>query len=87
MDRVSRYGFIVNDLRRSRWAWVGIWLLTRLLPANRLTRHDGPLSTLRAYTPSEIRQLAMLAGQPEAKLFVRPFSRMALVVEKELEAP
>jgi SAM-dependent methyltransferase len=85
MDRLSRYGFIVNDLRRSRWAWLGIWLLTRVLPANRLTRHDGPLSTLRAYTPSELRELAALAGLPHANVYTHLFSRMALVVEKKGE--
>jgi 2-polyprenyl-3-methyl-5-hydroxy-6-metoxy-1,4-benzoquinol methylase len=85
MDRVSRVGFIVNDLRRSRWAWLGIWLLTRLLPANRLTRHDGPLSTLRAYTPAELRRLAEVAGLTGAKVFTHLFSRMALVVEKDVD--
>jgi SAM-dependent methyltransferase len=82
MDRLSRYGLVVNDLRRSRLAWLGIWLLTHLLPANRLTRHDGPLSTLRAYTPLEFRELAERAGLRGAKVWKHPFYRMALVAEK-----
>ena len=82
MDRLSQYGLVVNDLRRSRLAWLGIWLLTHLLPANRLTRHDGPLSTLRAYTPRELRELSERAGLRGAKVRKHPFYRMALVAEK-----
>jgi ubiquinone/menaquinone biosynthesis C-methylase UbiE len=83
MERVSRRGWIVNDLRRSRWAWLGIWLLTRLLLMNRLTRHDVPLSTLRAYTPAELQRLAERAGVPGAKVYTHPFCRMALVAKKD----
>ena len=82
MDRLSRKGLVLNDLRRSRWGWLGIWLLTRLLPANRLTRHDGPASTLRAYTPAELRGLAEGAGLRNAEVHSHPFCRMALVVDK-----
>lgn len=78
MDRVSSVGLIVNDLRRSRVACFLIRLLTELLRANRLTRHDGPVSTLRAYTPLELRDLAREAGL-EASVNLHPFYRMALV--------
>lgn len=83
MDRVSRRGLIVNDLRRSRVAWALIWLLTRLFRANRLTRHDGPVSTLRAYTPTELKSLAERAGLKDARIRRHAFYRMALTLDKD----
>lgn len=60
MARVGR-DVIVNDLRRS---FVG-WLLARaafpLFTRNRFTLHDGPLSVRRAYSPVEVRALALEA--------------------------
>jgi ubiquinone/menaquinone biosynthesis C-methylase UbiE len=53
MDRVARLGIIVNDLDRSRPAWIGAWLLGHLLTGDRYTRHDAPLSVRRAYRASE----------------------------------
>jgi len=62
MDRTGRVGLVVNDLVRSRPAYAGVWLATRLLARNRMSRHDGPLSVLRAYTPREVRALCASAG-------------------------
>jgi hypothetical protein len=62
MDRTARVGFVVNDLFRSRTAYAVVWLSTRLLARNRMSRHDGPLSVLRAYTPREVRGLCARAG-------------------------
>ncbi len=62
MGRVAALGVIVNDLARSRPAWIGAWLLGHLLTGNRLTRHDAPLSVRRAYTPGEMRSLMTRAG-------------------------
>jgi hypothetical protein len=53
---------IVSDLARSLPAYLGAWLLTHTLMPNRLTRHDAPASVRRAYTPSEVRDLAEQAG-------------------------
>ena len=46
-----------------------IWLLTRLFHAHPLTRHDGPVSTLRAYTVTEVRELAERAGLRDYRLY------------------
>ncbi len=43
-------------------AYVVVWLATRALTRNRMSRHDGPLSVLRAYTPDEVRVLCEKAG-------------------------
>jgi ubiquinone/menaquinone biosynthesis C-methylase UbiE len=61
LARVAR-DVIVNDLRRSRVAWVFARTVFPVFTANRFTRNDGPLSVLRAYTPDEARSLARDAG-------------------------
>jgi hypothetical protein len=62
LDAAARLGIVVNDLVRSRVAYVLVWLTTRVLARSRIARHDGPLSVLRAYTPDEARQLCEQAG-------------------------
>jgi len=67
MGEVARLGFVVSDLRRSRSAYAVAWLATRLVSQNRLTRHDGPLSVRRAYTPAELTALSTRAGLPDVR--------------------
>ncbi len=62
MEAATRVGFIVNDLVRSRTAYAVVWLATRLLTRNHMSRHDGPLSVRRAYTPGEVQALCEKAG-------------------------
>ena len=69
MARVSRIGVVINDLERSRLAWLGAWLLTRVATRNAYTRHDAPLSVRRAYRPAEVAQMAARAGLVEAARF------------------
>ena len=80
MGRVSRLGFVVNDLIRSRAAYVLVWLATRLFAWNRMSRHDGPLSVLRAYSAPEIRSLAERAGVSPVRIVRHPlWLRLAVV--------
>jgi ubiquinone/menaquinone biosynthesis C-methylase UbiE len=78
MARVARMGFIVNDIYRSQGAWYMATALANLTSTNRLTRHDGPASVLRAYTPAELRRLSESAGVSVA-IYTHPFWRMAAV--------
>ena len=61
-DFMSRSGFIINDLNRSRIAYAFILILTRVVTKNRLTRHDAPVSVMNAFTPSELAEMAQEAG-------------------------
>jgi SAM-dependent methyltransferase len=79
MDRLARCGFVVNDLRRGRAGFVAAWLAAHLTTANRLTRHDAPLSVLRAYTPAELRDLLARAGVQDAVVAEHAWFRMAAV--------
>lgn len=78
MNRVAACGLIVNDLLRDAIACGLIWATTRIVRANHLTRHDAPLSVLRAYTRAEYLQMARDAGLPDCTARIVPMYRVAL---------
>ncbi len=79
LARVARYGVVVNDLRRS---WGGYWgaRLLALGPFHELSKHDGPLSVLRAYTQPEAQMLLQRAGVG-GTAYAEPVFRLSLVIE------
>jgi len=85
LARIARRGVVVNDLRR---CWPGYWgarLLALALagPGHRMTRHDAPLSVLRAYTPDEALALARQAGWHSAHVYRHWPFRLALVMTED----
>lgn len=82
MDRLSRTGFILNDIRRCATGYLAAWTSSRLATRNHLTRHDMPLSVRRAYTPEEVRGLLEEAGIPHVTVTTHPLFRMAAVQRK-----
>lgn len=78
--RTARRAVIVNELERCTPNYIGARLLalTRWR-RNRLTRHDGPLSVLRAFTRAELQSLAAEAGIRTISLERRFFYRLVLV--------
>ena len=85
MDRVARVGGIVNDLRRSRPALVGANLLAATVwRTHPVTRHDGPLSVRRSFTPAELRELAAAVGLRGARVHAHVPFRVALVWNREV---
>ena len=79
MAAVARYGVVVNDLVRSWPHYYGAKLLISVLSRNRLTRHDGPLSVLRAYSVGEVRDMAHAAGLAGARVHTVLTYRLLLV--------
>lgn len=79
-ERLARRGIVVNDLVRSRQAWVLTWLLT--WPFHPILHHDGPLSVRRAFTPPEILALADRAGVPWLSIERHFGERMTLAGER-----
>lgn len=83
LSRAARLGFVVNDLIRSRIAYGLVWVATRLFARSRVSRHDGPLSVLRAYSPSEIGELGRRAGVQGVRVVRYPWLlRLAAVGRK-----
>jgi hypothetical protein len=70
MRRVARRGIVINDLRRGIVPFLVTAITVLTLSRGRYTRHDGVLSARRAYSLSELDDLAADAG-------VRPAWRSA----------
>jgi SAM-dependent methyltransferase len=79
MRRVSRRGIVVNDLVRSRLGYLGALAIGWLATRNPLTRHDGPLSVRRAYTQTELADLASRAGLGRTRFWGYLGYRVAMV--------
>jgi 2-polyprenyl-3-methyl-5-hydroxy-6-metoxy-1,4-benzoquinol methylase len=79
MAAVARYGVVVNDLMRGWLPYYGAKLLLPILSRNHLTRHDGPLSVLRAYSVGEVREMARVAGLAGAQVHTVLAYRLLLV--------
>ena len=59
---LSKRFVLVSDLRRGFLARIGVHFLTALIFREPMTRHDARLSTERAFSFSEMRDLAVRAG-------------------------
>jgi 2-polyprenyl-3-methyl-5-hydroxy-6-metoxy-1,4-benzoquinol methylase len=80
--RVASRAIVVNELERCRANWWGARLLAATRwRGNRLTRHDGPRSVLRAFTMPELRELAAAADLRVQRLERRFFYRLVMVAE------
>ncbi len=81
MQRLSRVGFIVNDLNRS-WlaAWI-IWLYMHTTTRNPLLLFDSHMSILRAFTAGELSGLAKKAGVGRFIVQTSLFFRLILKAE------
>lgn len=52
--RITRYGFIINDLQRAFIPWIGIKLLTMIFSKSKMVKNDGPLSVKRGFRKNEL---------------------------------
>jgi len=62
LQSVSRCGVVINDLHRHAFAYVCIFVLSRMLPVSPMYRHDAPLSVRRGFRRGELERLARRAG-------------------------
>lgn len=77
--RVARCGVLVAELERCRTAWLGARLLAATVwRTNRLTRHDGPMSVLRAFTPEELTAVGSAAGLSDVRTTRHPLYRLVM---------
>jgi ubiquinone/menaquinone biosynthesis C-methylase UbiE len=83
MDRLSRIGFILNDLSRSYFALTGAWIYTRSTTTNIMTRTDAIASILAAFTKEELGRMAHEAGVGPLELSRALFFRLIAVKRKE----
>jgi ubiquinone/menaquinone biosynthesis C-methylase UbiE len=83
LGRVARGGrVLVGELERALPHYLGARLLAATLwRRNPVTRHDGPLSVLRSFTPGELRELAEQAGLRAPVVRRHLFYRLVLRAE------
>ena len=63
LSRVSTRAVIINDLERHPINYYGARVLAATVwRADRYTRHDGPISVLRSFSPRELRRVGEKAG-------------------------
>jgi 2-polyprenyl-3-methyl-5-hydroxy-6-metoxy-1,4-benzoquinol methylase len=60
--QLSRRSVLVSDLRRGFLLQAGVYILTALIFREPMTRYDARLSAVRAFSFSEMRDLAVCAG-------------------------
>jgi 2-polyprenyl-3-methyl-5-hydroxy-6-metoxy-1,4-benzoquinol methylase len=78
---LSRKFVLVSDLRRGYLATIGVYLLTALIFRNPMTKYDARLSAERAFSFSELRELAIRAGWPNLGHKKFRFARQAIWVK------
>jgi 2-polyprenyl-3-methyl-5-hydroxy-6-metoxy-1,4-benzoquinol methylase len=78
---LSRKFVLVSDLRRSWMATIGVHLLTATVFREPMTKHDARLSIARAFSFSEMNQLAQRAGWTNFGHKTFPFARQAIWLE------
>ncbi len=64
MERVSKRGWLINDLVRSRLSYIAFRVLARAARWHRFVQHDGPISIRRGFQPAEWRRSVEAAGLP-----------------------
>lgn len=62
MKKKAILGFVINDLHRSKIAWLSISILTQFLSKSHLVKHDAPLSVKRGFIASEWKSILHRSG-------------------------
>lgn len=78
---LSREFVLVSDLRRGLFGMLGVYLLTSTLFREPMTRFDARLSMARAFSFSEVRDLAVRAGWRNFGHKAFRFARQAIWLE------
>ena len=79
---LSRGFVLVSDLRRSFYLTSGVYLLTAVVFREPMTRFDARLSAERAFSFTELSELALKAGWTNFGHASFPFGRQAIWLEK-----
>ena len=87
MDALTTRGFVVSDLRRDQLTLRVVQFGLGLIRSHPFTRHDGPASVRRAFTPREYEKMVALSGAANVRVCSCWHFRMALVQRKPAMLP
>jgi 2-polyprenyl-3-methyl-5-hydroxy-6-metoxy-1,4-benzoquinol methylase len=76
----ARIGIIVNDIHRHPLAYYSIKWLTQLFSKSEMVKFDAPLSVLRAFTKSELKDLLSKSGITNYELTWKWAFRWQLII-------
>lgn len=82
MEHVSRRGWFINDLCRSRNSYFWFKVLAAAMRWHRFVQHDGPVSFRRAFVPDEWKAYTQRAGLAEQEVFIEPVRPARLCLER-----
>lgn len=75
----TRLAFVMNDLKRSRWAYIGCTVFLGLSTRRSFAFHDGRLSIRRGFLPGELRDFTT-RNFPNARIHVAETSPARVVL-------
>jgi 2-polyprenyl-3-methyl-5-hydroxy-6-metoxy-1,4-benzoquinol methylase len=87
MKSKVKTAIFILDLQRSKVAYWVSWIITRLLNGTKLSKNDGPLSVLRAFSESEWVAMLKKAGISNFTIFKKSFFRYLITCDLRKEAP
>lgn len=82
LNRVGKV-VIINDLVRSKLAFWGLTLVTRLLPFCPMVKHDGPVSVKRSFVTDDFVRISSDSGIP---MSVKRVPLFRILAETRLES-
>ncbi len=65
---LAKKGIIINDLRRSIFAYIGISLLTKLFSKSNMIKNDAPLSVKRSFIKKDLKYILNSIGISNYKI-------------------
>ena len=82
----SRLGFVMNDVKRSNWAYLGFTIFSALATRRSYHYHDGRLSIRRGFLAEELRELVLdhFPGQ-EIRVLERCPARVVLAAGRQVD--
>jgi ubiquinone/menaquinone biosynthesis C-methylase UbiE len=80
LAKQAKLAVVINDLHRHWLSYFSIKWLTKCFSYSSLSRHDGPLSVLRAFRKTELRQLLHAAGIKKYEIHWRWIFRWEVII-------
>ena len=83
----TRLAFVMNDLKRSNWAYLGFTIFSGLLTRRSFHFYDGRLSIRRGFLPKELREFILCNFPSRAINVVETYPARVVLVHSTQEAP